>query len=142
MYKNLAGEHRGLRYALSKLTESEFNRTYAAMKRDANLQRQHALAAENQDGSNCHDRDSRNNSPGTSMTRYGRRAGYYTLDCPCTHDSLCSDNRFVNFPAKMDQINAKLDKSPLSYDKADISKWTDHTTAKSPKSFWKRIMKH
>jgi hypothetical protein len=142
VFKKWAGEHGHLLYALSKLTENEFYRTYASLKRDANWQIQHALAADNQDGSNCHDRDSGNNFPGTSMTNCGRRAGDYTHNSVCTHDCLCSDDRFVNLLATMEQINEKLDKSLLSYYKADLLKWTDHMTAKSSRTFWKRILKH
>lgn len=124
-----AGENNGLYIALSTLTESEFNQTYASLKRDANRQMQHALPEDNQDGSDCNDRDSGNSSQSASMTKYGERAADYT------HDSLCSCDRFFDLSARVDQINVKLDKSLLFYDKADISKWTDHTTAKSPKSF-------
>lgn len=108
LFNKWAGEHRVLYYALSKITGNEFNRTCASLKRDANQQIQHALAANNQVGSNCQDRNSGNNFPGNSMTNHGRGAGYYTHDCLRSYNSPCSD----------------------------------HTTAKPPKSFWKKILKH
>lgn len=131
VFKKRADENRGLYFALSKLTESEFNRTYASLKRDVNWQMQHAQAEDNQDGSDCYDRDSGTHSKSASVTKYGERASDYT------YEALCSCDRFFDLSVRVDQINEKLDKSLL-----DVSKWNDHTTAKSAKRFWERILKH
>ncbi|KAJ5359601.1 uncharacterized protein N7496_012014 [Penicillium cataractarum] len=137
VFETRAGENSGLYIALSKLTESEFNQTYASLKRDnANRQIQHTPAGDNQNGINCHERDSGNHHQSALMTSHRGRARDYN------NDSLSSSGRFLDLSARVDQINEKLDKSLLSHDKADISKRTGYATAKSPRRLWKRILKH
>jgi hypothetical protein len=67
---------------------------------------QHALAEDNQDGRNCYDRDSGNNSQSASRANYGERAKDYT------HDSMCSYDRFFDLSVRVDEINKKIDKRP------------------------------
>lgn len=131
-----AGENGGIYIALSKLTESEFNQTYSSLKRYANQQLLHAPVEDHQGGSHCNNRDSGNKFQSAPLTKYGKGAGDYA------RDSICSCDRVSNLSTTADHINEKIDRSLLPHDKADILTRTNRTGAKSPKSFWKRILKH
>ncbi|KAJ5454415.1 uncharacterized protein N7458_005371 [Penicillium daleae] len=136
IHEKWAGENGGIYIALSKLTESEFNQTYSSLKRCANQQSLYAPVEDHQGGSQCYNRDSGNKFQSAPLTKYGKGAGDYT------HDSICSCARVSHLSTTADHINEKFDKSRLPHDKADIPTRTDRTGAKSPKSFWKRILKH
>lgn len=131
-----AGENGGIYIALSKLTESEFNQTYSSLKRCANQQPRYALVEDHQCGSQCYNRNSGNKFQSAPLNKYGTEAGDYN------HDSICSCARVSYLSTTADHINEKIDKNPLPHDKADIPLRTDRMGEKSPKSFWKRILKH
>ncbi|KAF3388613.1 hypothetical protein F1880_003309 [Penicillium rolfsii] len=130
-----AGENGGIYIALSKLTESEFNQTHSSLKRSANQQLLYAPVEDHQSGSHCNDRDSGNKFQSAPFTKHRRGARNYT------QDSICSCDRVSNLSTTADYINEKIDRSLLPHSKADMTR-TDRARAKSPKSFWKRILKH
>ncbi|OOQ89599.1 hypothetical protein PEBR_07547 [Penicillium brasilianum] len=119
----------GVYIALSKLTDDEFNETYASSKRDPTQQKQHALAQDSQVDSEYRYRDSVYSS--STMNQRGS-----ARECPS--DSLCSCERFLKLSAKVDEIDERLSHA---YDPARISGMTGHTTVQSPKSFWRRIFR-
>ncbi|KAF3029387.1 hypothetical protein E8E15_009392 [Penicillium rubens] len=129
VYKERTVRNIELYTAMERLTESEFNRAYASLGRDANQQMRHQLAQDHEDHGDC-SRESGYNSKQIEPAR----------DCTC--DSPCSRDQFFELSAKVDEINDKLSQSLQSLDTASVSKATHNAPAKPPKSFWKRILKH
>ncbi|KAJ6132589.1 hypothetical protein N7471_007804 [Penicillium samsonianum] len=136
IYKERTVQNTELYTAMSRLTDSEFNRTYASLRPDPNPQVQHELAKDYKDRSDCYERDCGYNSHPYLETKQTEIAG----DCTC--DSPCSCDRIFALSPKMDEINDKLGQSLQSHDTANISKTTHDASAKPPRSFWKRILKH
>ncbi|KAJ6189034.1 hypothetical protein N7519_003942 [Penicillium mononematosum] len=136
IYKERTVRNTGLYTAMERLTDSEFNRTYASLGReDANQQMRHQLARDHEDHGDCY-RDCGYNSQRPLGTKQIQGAG----DCTC--DSPCSSDRFFELSAKVDKINDKLGQSLQSNDTASVSKTTHDAATKPPRSFWKRILKH
>ncbi|KAJ5478446.1 hypothetical protein N7530_003955 [Penicillium desertorum] len=129
VYKERTIRNTELYTAMFRLTDSEFNRTYVSLGRDANQQMRHQLAQNHEDRGDCY-RDCGYNSQ-RSVKKQIEGAG----DCTC--DSPCSRDRFFELSAKVDKINDKLGQSLQSHSKA-----THDAPAKPPRSFWKRILKH
>ncbi|CAI7665415.1 unnamed protein product [Penicillium glandicola] len=119
VYKERSAQNTELCTAMSRLTDSEFNRTYASLRRDPNRQMRHKMAQDHQGHKDC----------GSDQIK---GAG----DSPCSYDP------FFELSAKVDKINDKLSQSLQSHDAANISKTTDDALAKPPRSFWRRIFKH
>lgn len=136
VYKERSIQNTELYTAMSRLTDSEFNRTYASLRRDPNPQVQHKLAQDHKNRGDCDERDCGYNSQCSLGTKQIEAAG----DCTC--DSPCSWDRFFELSAKVDMINDKLGQSLQCHDTANISKTTHDAPAKPPRGFWKRISKH
>jgi hypothetical protein len=136
VYKERTVQNTELYTAMSRLTVSEFNRTYASLRRDPNQQMRHVLAQDHKDRGDCYDRDCGHNSQRSLGTKQIEGA----RDCTC--DSLCSCDQFFELSAKVDKINNKHGQSLQSYDTADVLKMTKDASTKPPRSFWKRILKH
>lgn len=117
VYKERTFQNTEICIAMSRLTVSEFNRTYTSLRRDPPLQMGHELAQDHEDHGNCYNRD-------------------------CTCNSPCSCDQLLELSAKVDKINDKLGQSLQSHDTANFPKTTDLALAKPPRSFWNRILKH
>ncbi|KAJ5258901.1 hypothetical protein N7524_010457 [Penicillium chrysogenum] len=126
VYKERTVRNIELYTAMEGLTESEFNRTYASLGRDANQQMRHQLAQDYEDHGDC-----------------SREGGYNSKQIEPARDCTCdSRDQFFELSAKVDKINDKLSQSLQSLDTASVSKETHNAPPKPPKSFWKRILKH
>ncbi|CAG7943063.1 unnamed protein product [Penicillium nalgiovense] len=84
--------------AMSRLTDTEFNRTYASLGRDSNRLMRHELDQDHEDRGNCY-RDCGNDSQRSLVKKQIEGVE----DCTC--DSPCSRDRFFELSAKMDKIN-------------------------------------
>ncbi|OQD64649.1 hypothetical protein PENPOL_c007G02126 [Penicillium polonicum] len=113
VYKERTVGNTELYTAMLRLTASEFDQTYASLRRDPNQQMGHEGY----------------NSQRSLRTKQIEGAG-----------SPCSCDRFFELSAKVDKINDQLGQSLQSHDTA--GKTTHDTPVKPPRSFWKRIVKH
>ncbi|KAJ5681711.1 uncharacterized protein N7477_001651 [Penicillium maclennaniae] len=136
VYKERIGQNTELYTALTRLTVSEFERTYASLRRDPNRQIRHELAQDHKDCGNCYDRSCGYISQRSLGTKQMEKNGDSTCDSPCSYDN------FFELSAKIDEINDKLCQSTQSKDTASVSKTTDDAPAKPPRSFWRTIFKH
>ena len=137
VYKECTFQNTELCIAMSRLTVSEFNRTYTSLKRDPPRQMRHKLAQGHEDRGDCYNRDCGCNSQRSLGTQQIGGAG----DCSC--NSPCSCDQFIELSAKVDKINDKLGQSLQSHVTANISKkTTDLAPAQPSRSLWKRILKH
>ncbi|KAJ5696964.1 hypothetical protein N7536_007376 [Penicillium majusculum] len=131
IYKERTVRNTELYIAMSRLTASEFNQTYASLRRDPNQQMRHELDQDHKDGGDCYDRDCGSNSQRSLETKQIEGAG-----------SPCSCDRFFELSAKVDKINNQLGQSLQSHDTVNVSKTTHNTPAKARRGFWKRNLKH
>lgn len=115
VYKERVVGNTELYTAMLRLTVSEFDLTYASLRRDPNRQMRH----------------SGYNSQHSLGIKQIEGAG-----------SPCSCGRFFELSAKVDKINNQLGQSLQSHDTAKVWKTTHDTPAKPPRSFWKTILKH
>ncbi|KXG48147.1 uncharacterized protein PGRI_020170 [Penicillium griseofulvum] len=136
IYKERPGPNSELYVAMSRLTFSEFDRTYASLRRNANRQIQDELGQDHTDRTDCSESEFEYNSQCTS--EMNEREGTGDL----THDPPCSCDRFLELSAKVDEIHDKLGQSLQSHETANVSETIHDTPAKRPRSFWRRIMKH
>ncbi|KAK4861624.1 hypothetical protein LT330_003659 [Penicillium expansum] len=136
VYKERTVRNVELYTAMSRLTDSEFNRTYASLKRDPSRQVRHELAQDHKGHADCYDRDCGHNSQRSLGTKQMEGA----RDCTC--DFPCSDGRLFELSQKLEKINDKLGQSLQSHDTANVSKTTHNAPTKPPRSFLKRILKH
>ncbi|CRL23389.1 unnamed protein product [Penicillium camemberti] len=121
IYKERTVRNTELYIAMSRLTASEFNQTYASLRRNPNRQMRHELAHDHKDRGDFYGRDCGSNSRRSLDTKQIEGAG-----------SPCSCDRFFEPSAKVDKINDQLSQSLQSHD----------TPAKPRRSFWKRTFKH
>jgi hypothetical protein len=136
LYKERTAQNTELYLAMSKLTASEFDRTYASLKRGANQQIRHELGQDNKDRGDCYDGDY-GYSPQCHLETNEKEGA---RDSTC--DSPCSCDQFLKLSAKVDEIGDKLCQSLQSHEAAIGSETTHNTPAKPPSSFWKRIFRH
>jgi hypothetical protein len=135
VYKERTVRNTELYTAMERLTDSEFNRTYASLGRDANRPMRHELAKSHEDRGDRY-RDCGYNSQRSLVEKQIGGAGDSTCDSPCSRD------RFFELSAKVDKINDKLGQSLQSNDTANVPKTTHDATTKPPRIFWKRILEH
>lgn len=134
VYQERTAQITDLYIAMSRLTNSEFIRTYASSRRDPNPQERHELAQYHNARDNRYDGDCGKASECSVETKQKERAGDYMCDSPC------SCERFSELSAHTDETDEKLDQSLASHDTATISV-TDDATAKLPKSLRRKILK-
>ncbi|KAJ5401043.1 hypothetical protein N7465_011532 [Penicillium sp. CMV-2018d] len=115
VYKERIVGNTELYTAMVRLTASEFDQTYASLRRDPNRQMRHE--------------------------GYNSQRSLRTKQIEAT-GSPCSCDPFFELSAKVDKINDQLGQSLQSHDTANVGKTTHDTPAKPPRSFWKRILKH
>jgi hypothetical protein len=136
IYKERTVENTDLYTAMSRLSDSEFNRTKASFRRDPNQQMRYELAQDHNGGDDSYDRDCGYNYQRSLRAKQMEGTG----DCSCDSPRPC--DRFFELSAKVDKINDKLGQGLQSNDMVDVSKTTDDALAKPPRSFWKRILRH
>lgn len=115
IYKERTVRNTELYIAMSRLTASEFNQTYASLRRDPSRQMRH---------------EGYNSQP-SLRTKQKEGAG-----------SPCSCDRFFELLVKVDKINDQLGQSLQSHDTANVRKTIHDTPTKPRRSFWKRTFKH
>ncbi|CAI7634582.1 unnamed protein product [Penicillium glandicola] len=112
--KERTDQNTELHIAISRLTQSEFDRTYVSLRRDPNRQTRHKLA---QDHNNCAELINRD------------------------YISTCSCDRSSELSAKGDKLNDKLGQTLKSHDTVNVLSTTDDAPAQRPRRFWKRMLK-
>lgn len=90
-FKERTVQYTDIYATISKLTDSELDRTYTSSTRDAN---QHELPQDHERGGECQDRDSRHNSHHSSTMKHREQFS------ECTSNSPCSCDRFFDLSTK------------------------------------------
>lgn len=122
--------------AMTKLNESELQRTYDALKRHPTWQMRHELAQNHEHSDTCKDGYYVADSQTSSTIEQVKRAS------ECLSDSSCSYDQLVELSAKMDKLNESLCQSPPSHGTVNMSTRSVNTTVEPAVGFWKRVFKH
>lgn len=132
VYQERTDKNPELYTAISRLSDSEFDRAYTSLNRDSNRQIRNDLAQENTDG-DLHNRACAYDAQQSSDIKHKKARN-------SMFDSSCSCDQLFGFSTKVDNIDNNTPGKSIQYqDPAKILK-SDDALAKPHRSFWKRIL--
>lgn len=132
-FKERAIQNTDLYIAMSRLSDSEFDRTYTSLKRDVTRNIRHELAQDHKDRGDGYQGGCGYNDQPSLGTKKTERAGNYACDPPSSYGSL------FEVSAKVDNINDQLGQSLQSHNTATVLKRSDSAPLKPPRGFWRKI---